>query len=131
MSDSTPSGIQTLVGDAIRETSNLAQKEIALFRSEMASNVRALGLGVGMMALAGAFIVAAVLLLTQSLVKWLATVVHSEALSALIVGVGCLVVAVGLGLWGRSTMSVSALAPNRTSRQVKQDARVLSERISG
>ena len=131
MAENAPSRIPALVGAAIRETSNLAQKEIALFRSEMASNVRSLGIGVGMMAVSGAFIAAAVILLAQSLVKWLATVVNSEALSALIVGVACLVVAVGLALWGLSAMSLSTLAPNRTGRQVKQDARVLSERISG
>ena len=131
MAENPPSGIQTLIGDALREGSNLAQKEIALFRTEMASNVRALGLGVGMMVAAGAFLVAAIILLTQSLVKWLATVVQSEALAALIVAVAALVVAVGLALWGRSTMSASTLVPSRTGRQVRQDARVLSERISG
>lgn len=131
MAETGPGGIQSLIGDALREGSNLAQKEIALFRTEMAGNVRALGLGIGMMATAGAFLVAAIILLTQSLVKWLATVVQSEALAALIVGVGALVIAAGLALWGRSTMSISTLVPNRTGRQVRQDARVLSERISG
>jgi hypothetical protein len=131
MAETPPSGIQTLIGDALREGSNLAQKEIALFRTEMSGNVRALGLGVGMMVCAGAFLVAAIILLTQSLVKWLATIVQSEALAALIVAVGTLVVAAGLALWARSTMSVSTLVPTRTGRQVRQDARVLSERISG
>ncbi len=131
MSETGPGGIQNLIGDALREGSNLAQKEIALFRTEMTGNLRALGLGVGMMVTAGAFLVAAIILLTQSLVKWLAVVVQSEALAALIVGVGALAVAAGLALWGRSTMSISTLVPNRTGRQVRQDARVLSERISG
>ena len=131
MSENPPGGIQTLIGDALREGSNLAQKEIALFRTEMASNVRTLGLSVGMMVAAAAFLVAAIILLTQSLVKWLATIVQSEALAALIVAVLALVVAGGLALWGRSTLSASTLVPSRTGRQVRQDARVLSERISG
>ena len=83
------------------------------------------------MVAAGAFLVAAIILLTQSLVKWLATVVQSEALAALFVAVAALVVAGGLALWSRSTMSASTLVPTRTGRQVRQDARVLSERISG
>ena len=123
--------LQSLLGDALRETSGLAQKEIALFRTEMSSNVRTVGLGIGMIGVAGAFLVAAVLLLTQSLVKWLATVLQSEALAALLVGGACLVLAVGLILWARSAMSVATLAPSRTTRQVRQDARALSERISG
>jgi len=63
-------------------------------------------------------------------VKWLATIVGSEWLSALIVGGVLLVLAIGMALWGRSAMSLSTLAPTRTTRQVRQDARALSERVS-
>ncbi|GJD47452.1 hypothetical protein OPKNFCMD_0160 [Methylobacterium crusticola] len=126
-----PGGIQGLLADALRETTDLARKEIALFRTEMSNNLRSLFLGLGMIVGAAVFAVVALLVLTDALVKWLATVVHSEALAALIVGLAFLVVAVGLALWGRSTMSLSTLAPTRTTRQVRQDARVLSERVSG
>jgi F0F1-type ATP synthase membrane subunit c/vacuolar-type H+-ATPase subunit K len=64
-------------------------------------------------------------------VKWLATVVGSEALAALIVGGVLAVVAIGLGLYGRSAMSSSALTPQRTVRSIKRDAEVLSERVTG
>ena len=77
------------------------------------------------------FAVVALLVLTDALVKWLATVVHSEALAALIVGAVFLAIGIGLALWGRSAMSLSTLTPTRTTRQVRQDARVLSERVSG
>lgn len=124
-------GIQSLIGDALRETTDLARKEMALFRAEMTANVRSLFVGVGLMVGAGVFAVAAILLLTQALVKWLATVVHSEALAALIVAVAMLLIGAGLALWGRSTFSATTLAPTRTTRQVREDARVLSERVSG
>ena len=126
-----PGSIQGLLGDALRETTDLARKEIALFRTEMSNNLRSLFLGLGMMVGAAVFAVVALLVLTDALVKWLATVVHSEALSALIVGAAFLAVAIGLALWGRSAMSLSTLTPTRTTRQVRQDARVLSERVSG
>ena len=126
-----PVGIQSLIGDALRETTDLARKEIALFRAEMTANVRTLFIGVGLMVGAGVFAVAAILLLTQALVKWLATVVHSEALAALIVAIAMLLIGIGLALWGRSTVSAATLAPTRTTRQVREDARVLSERVSG
>lgn len=131
MSNGTPSSIQTLIGDALRETNDLARKEIALFRNEMTSNIRSLFLGIAMLVGAAVFGVVAMLVLVDALVKWLATVVDSEWLAALIVGGTMLIVAIGLALWGRSTMSLSTLAPTRTTRQVREDARTLSERVSG
>ncbi|MDR7037088.1 MULTISPECIES: phage holin family protein [Methylobacterium] len=126
-----PTSIQSLVGDALRETNELARKEIALFRAEMASNVRSLFIGLACLVGAAVFAVVALLVLIDAFVKWLATIVGSEWLSALIVGGVLLIVAVGLALWGRSAMSLSTLAPTRTTRQVRQDARALSERVSG
>ena len=127
----SPGSIQGLLADALRETTDLARKEIALFRTEMSNNLRSLFLGLGMMVGAAVFAVVALLVLTDALVKWLATVVGSEALAALIVGAVFLVIGIGLALWGRSAMSLSTLTPTRTTRQVRQDARVLSERVSG
>jgi len=77
---------------------------------------------------AAIFAIAALMLLTESLVEWLATVVNSEALAALIVGGVMALIAIGLGLWGRSTMTSSSLAPERTMRSLKRDVEVLSER---
>jgi hypothetical protein len=71
--------IQNLVGEALRESSDLAQKELALFRTEMTQNVRTMFLGLAMVVVAAIFAIAAIMLLTESLVEWLATVVDSEA----------------------------------------------------
>ena len=126
-----PSSIQALLGDVLRETSDLARKEIALFRAEMASNIRSLVIGLACMAASAVFAVVALIVLIGAFVKWLATIVGSEWLSALIVGGVLLVIAAGLALWARSALSLSTLAPTRTTRQVRQDARALSERVSG
>jgi hypothetical protein len=131
MTTGPQSSIQGLIGDALRETNELARKEIALFRNEMTNNVRALFIGLGLLVGAAVFGVVALFVLVDALVKWLATVVHSEALAALIVGGVLLVVAVALALIGRNAMSLSTLAPVRTTRQVREDARTLSERVSG
>ena len=131
MTTGPQSSIQGLIGDALRETNELARKEIALFRNEMTSNVRSLFVGLGLLVGAAVFGVVALFVLVDALVKWLATVVHSEALAALIVGGVLLVVAVALALIGRNAMSLSTLAPVRTTRQVREDARTLSERVSG
>ncbi|TXM71433.1 phage holin family protein [Methylobacterium sp. WL103] len=131
-SSGSPAGsIQSLIGDALRETNDLARKEIALFRAEMAKNVRSLIVGIVCLMASAVFSVVALLVLIGAFVKWLATIVGSEWLSALIVGGVLLVLAIGMALWGRSALSFSTLAPTRTGRQVRQDARALSERVSG
>lgn len=120
--------IQGLVGEALRESTDLAQKEFTLFKTEVSQNIRTLFMGLAMVVVAAVFAIAAVMLLTESLVEWLATVVNSEALAALIVGGVLALIAIGLGLWGRSAMTSSSLAPQRTMRSLKRDAEVLSER---
>ncbi|GEP00296.1 phage holin family protein [Methylobacterium haplocladii] len=131
MSNPPPGSIQGLIGDALRETGDLARKEIALFRTEMVSNVRTLFIGLAMMVAAAVFAVVSLLVLIGAFVKFVATLVHSDWLAALIVGGVLLLVAVILGVVGARAMSLSNLAPTRTSRQVRQDARALSERVSG
>ncbi|WP_262298662.1 phage holin family protein [Microvirga sesbaniae] len=120
--------IQGLVGEALRESTDLAQKEFTLFKTEVSQNIRTLFLGLAMVVVAAVFAIAALMLFTESLVEWLATVVNSEALAALIVGGVLALIAIGLGLWGRSAMTSSTLMPQRTMRSLKRDAEVLSER---
>jgi len=131
MTGSNNQTIQGLVAEALRESTDLAQKEFALFRTEVSQNVRTMFIGLAMVVGAAIFAIAAIMLFTEALVKWLATVVGSEALAALIVGGVLAVVAIGLGLYGRSAMSSSALTPQRTVRSIKRDAEVLSERVTG
>jgi len=131
MPDPSNNTIHTLFGEALRESSELAQKEFALFRTEMSRNVRTMFVGLAMVVVAAIFAIAAIMLFTESLVEWLATKVGSEALAALIVGGVMAVIAIGLGLYGRSAMSSFSLLPERTARSVKRDTQVLSERVSG
>lgn len=131
MSGNGQNTIQGLVVEAIRESGDLAQKEFALFRTEISSNMRTLFMGLAMIVAAAVFAIAAIMLFTESLVKWLATVVNSEALAALIVGGAMAAIAIGLGLYGRHAMSLSSLTPQRTVRSIKRNAEVLSERVAG
>ncbi len=128
MQDNGNQTIQGLVGEALRESTDLAQKEFTLFKTEVSQNIRTLFMGLAMVVVAAIFAIAAVMLLTESLVEWLATVVNSEALAALIVGGVMALIAIGLGLWGRNAMNSSALIPQRTMRSLQRDAEVLSER---
>ncbi|NNC01059.1 phage holin family protein, partial [Corallococcus exiguus] len=81
-----PQTLQSLFGDILRNASDLAQKEFALFRAEMNDNIRLMFTGMAMIVAAAIFAIAALILFTKALVDWLATIVHSDALAALIVG---------------------------------------------
>lgn len=131
MSGQVNQTIKTLLGEALRESGDLAQKEFTLFRTEMTQNVRRMFLGLGMMVAAAVFAIAALMLFTEALVDWLATLLDSRALSALIVGGVMAIIAVGLVLYGRHAISAASLVPNRAVRSVKRDAEVLSERVAG
>jgi F0F1-type ATP synthase membrane subunit c/vacuolar-type H+-ATPase subunit K len=131
MAEATPNSIHNLFGEALRETSDLAQKEFALLRTEMSQTVKTMFFGLAMVVAAAIFAIAAVILLTESLVEWLATVLESEALAALIVGGLMAAIAIGLGLYGRSAIGSVSLTPERTVRSVKRDTQVLTERVSG
>ncbi|MBF9234473.1 phage holin family protein [Microvirga alba] len=123
--------IQELAGEALRDTTLLAQKEFALFRTEMSQNIRQIFIGITLVVAAAAFAIAAIMLFTQALVDWLAVIVGSRALAALIVGGAMALIAIGLGLGARYAMSTSSLAPQRTTRSLKRDAEILSERVTG
>jgi sterol desaturase/sphingolipid hydroxylase (fatty acid hydroxylase superfamily) len=131
MPDTQGPSIQGLLADALRESADLARKEFTLFRTEMSDNVRTIAMGLVMVIAAAVVSILALIWLTQALVDWLATKVDSHALAALIVGGALAVVAIILGLYGRSAMSKTSLAPTRTARSLQQDKDVLTERASG
>jgi F0F1-type ATP synthase membrane subunit c/vacuolar-type H+-ATPase subunit K len=128
MAEQQRPNLQNLFGEALRDTTDLARKEFTLFRTEMSHNVRTLFMGLAMMVAAAVFAVATVMLLTDALVVWLAGIVGSAALAALIVAGGMAVIAIALGLWGRSAMSSASLTPKHTMRSLQRDSEVLSER---
>jgi uncharacterized membrane protein YqjE len=125
-----PEDVTKLIGEALRESSDLAQKELALFRAEMSENMRSFAMGLVMVIVAAVFAILSLIWLTQALVYWLATVVGSQALAALIVGGVLAVVAIGLGLYGRSTMSKISLAPTRAVQSLQRDKEALTESVS-
>jgi hypothetical protein len=120
--------IPTLVGDAVRELRDLIADELALFRAEMAQGVHRISLGLALLIAAAVLAITGLFTLLLALVKGIAVLVQSDALAALIVGGSFLVLALGLGLYGRTKASLSGLEPTRTGRQIKQDAQILTER---
>ena len=125
-----PENIPKLVGEALHEPADLAQEEFALFRTEMSDNVRTIAIGLVTVIAAAVFAILSLIWLTQALVDWLATKVGSHVLAALIVGGGLAVIAIGLGLYGRSAIAKTSLAPKRTVESLERDAEVLTKGVS-
>lgn len=121
--------VPELAGDVVRETQELALKEIQLLRAEMTEALNRLVLALSLFMTAGVFARTALLVWIFALVKGLAVLLQSDALAALLVGSVFAVVAVGLALFGRSKASLSGLEPTRTERRLKQDAAIITERV--
>jgi len=130
MAEPAPKPIPSLVGDALRDTQDLVSKEIALFRAETSEGLHQLSTGLMLLIAAGVFAVTGLFVLILALVKALAVLLNSEALAALIVGGLFALIAIALALWGRSKASLSGLEPTRTERQLRQDAGIITERVS-
>lgn len=122
--------LSRLVGDAMRQSADLVQLEISLFKEEMTENISRLFIGLGLIVAGAVFAISAVLLLVEAFVEWLATIVGSPALAALICGGALLLIAMAFMLTGRSMMSVRKLKPTRTVRSVSRDAHMFSDRMS-
>ncbi|WP_424753522.1 phage holin family protein [Methylobacterium sp.] len=126
-----PRTVQSHLGDAIRETRELVSSKIVLFRAEMTSSLHHLTWALSLFIAAGVFAMAGVAVLILALVKGLAVLLHSEALSALVIGGVFAAIAISLALWGRSKASPSGLEPIRPEQQVGQNVALITERISG
>lgn len=130
MADQQTTSLQGLVGNALRDGAELASKEFALFRTEMAENVTGLAKGAAMFGAAAVFAVASLIWLTQALVYGLELIIQSRWISALIVGAALAIVAGVLIMAGKNMMSATSLAPKRTVRSLKRDSEILAERTS-
>src|SRR5215212_908590 len=122
--------IPKLVGEALHEANDLALNGLALCRTEMSDNVRTIAMGLVMVIAAAVFAILSLIWLAQALVDWLATMVGSHTLAALVVGGVLAVIASGLGLYGRSAMAKTSLAPKRTVEALERDAEVLTKGVS-
>lgn len=123
-----PRALYQLIADALREASELASKEFALFRAELSENIRRLIAGIAMLMVAAIFGVATIVLLTAALVEWIAVLVDSSALAALIVAGVTLLLAVIFALIARARLSLTTLDPKRTRESVNRDGDVFSNR---
>lgn len=117
----SPDGTLALLVAALREGAAHIEAMLALARTEVDGNVRAI---VSLVAIVGTIPILLIVIFflgLDAVVKLLAVPFGSEAPAALIVAAPFLAVALVLGWLGARRMALSNLEPWRTWRQVKRD----------
>ncbi|WP_299046449.1 phage holin family protein [uncultured Tateyamaria sp.] len=117
----------SLMVKAFRQLSQLMQDEVTLAKAELSRNLSRAGAGLALIGVAAILALTALDVLAGALVAYLATTEMSVGTAALIVGGGCLVVALVLAFVGKSRLTADALSPDRTMHNLSQDLDAMKE----
>ncbi|MET0257744.1 MAG: phage holin family protein [Methylobacterium sp.] len=118
--------VPDLIGDVLRETTELFRTEGKLIRAEISDKITQVQVGGGSVAAGGICLLVALIVLAQALVIALAHVVGA-GWSALIVGVAIALVGVALLAKGKKELETVSLTPDRTVEQLQKDGRMVKE----
>ena len=121
-----------LVSDLWRETSALFRAETELAKAELAEKVSQVQTALISLAIGGAILLAAVLLLLDAAVNALAQALppeHAPWLAPLIVGAVVGVIGLIALAKGRRDLEAGKLAPTRTMRSLRRDAELTKEHL--
>ena len=116
----------SLISDIPGLLSDLVRQEIEQLKQELTNKLKHAGVGIGLTAVAGAFVFSAIAVFTAAGVLGLATVLPAWA-AALIVGGVLVIMAALLVVAGVANVRRSApLTPTNTISSVKQDVTVIT-----
>ena len=122
-------GLREVVRGLAGDASDLVRGEMALSRAEAQQKIDRITAGLislfGAMLLAFAGLVIVLIAGAQALAR-----VMPDWAASLIVGGVVLVIGIVLALIARTALSPSRMAPNRTIRNVRADARVIREHVA-
>ena len=118
----------TLLRDLTHNVSDLVRSEIALARAETSEKISQAGTAVASIAAGAAFGIAALIIVLQALVIALAEVMEPWLASAL-VGLAVAALAWFLIKKGQNDLKATNLMPDRTIRNVREDARMAADRV--
>jgi hypothetical protein len=117
-----------LISALFADLGDLVQKEIALAKAEVRSNVARKVEGAVWVAVAGVIFLVALLALVAGLVFLIARFGLAMHWSAFIVALGLALVGVGIFMGGRSKLN-AGMAPERSMRQVRRDVATIREQV--
>lgn len=123
--DKAERSVPALMSDFTQELVTLVQQELQLARSEFSEKVGQIGSGATSIALGGAVLLAAILVVLQAIVYGLHDVLEPWSpglwLSPLIVGLVVLIIGIMLLQKGRRNLQAKNLAPRRTVGSLQED----------
>lgn len=120
----------TLVTDLLQHLSNLFRGEVALARAEIEENVRAAGVGLGLLVAAVVIALSALNVLSAALVAGIAELGLPAGWVAFGVGTVLALIALVLAIKGKEALKPSNLAPDRTLKNVRRDVKTLKEIVT-
>ena len=118
-----------IVADVMNDFASLFQTEIRLMRMEMNEKLSRLVNSGTLIAIGAIGSIAALFLLLQALVKWLAIAGLPEEWGLLLVGVAIAIIAAALLMKGVDTLRKTALIPERSLRQMQADLTTIKEHV--
>lgn len=118
-----------LFGDVVQQTSTLFRKEVQLAKVELSEKISQVGSAIARVGIGAVFMVAALVVLLQALVEWLAYVDVPHRWGAL--GVGLVVALIGYILLrnGMNAVSASSLTPQRSTEQMQRNVTAVREHV--
>lgn len=119
--------ISRLFGDALENLSKLLRTEIQLARAEISDKASKAAVGAGMLVGALFLLTPALVLFLMALAIWLVQLGFSPVTAHFIAGCVALIASAALGFVGLARLKPSALTPQVTIREVKQDIAAAKE----
>jgi hypothetical protein len=117
-----------LLRDLTHDVSDLVRQEIALARAETSEKVSQAGTAIAAIAVGAVFGLAALIIVLQAVVIALAEVMEPWLASA-IVGLAVAALAWFMIKKGQNDLKATSLMPQRTARNVRQDAQVVADHM--
>lgn len=118
--------VPDLIGDVLREATELFRTEGKLIRAEISDKIAQVQVGGGSIAAGAICLIVALVVLAQALVIALAHVVGA-GWAALVVGVVIALVGMALLAKGRKDLETVSLTPDKTLQQLQKDGRLVKE----
>lgn len=120
--------VPNLLSDLVHQITTLFRTESSLLKAELSENVNKLGTGAMEVAAGAICLLVALIVLVQALVialsGWL-----GPTWAALLVGIALAAIGAILAKRGSTNLSPSGLAPDRTTRQVREDINLAKEEV--
>ena len=120
-------GVAAVLNDALENVSTLVRDEVDLARAEVSENLSRAGAAMGVLAGAAILGVVGLIMLAEAAATALMALGLTAAWASLVVGVVLGIVALIMMSVGRRRLQLASIAPTRTARNVKRDARVVKE----